>query len=300
MSNITKSIVILIGRFPDPIIWRFAKRYIAGAHLQQAMQVMTDLASNQQMATLDVLGEDTLVPEQADDALNQYFQLVEGISQTTIKANVSVKLTQMGLKQDFAQTKSRVNLLATALAERGLFLRFDIEDSTTTDATYELYAELCSNYSSLGVAIQAYLKRSESDLVHLLQLAPLNIRICKGIYREAETIAYKNRQKIRENYIKLLCQVLDGGGYPAIATHDDWVINRAIQEIHARRTDVNSYEFQMLYGVGDNLRRKLVADGHRVRVYIPFGQAWKAYALRRFEENPRLVYYILKNLFISK
>ncbi len=299
MSWITNSFVDLLGTFPDGFIWRFAKPYIAGASLSEALEARDRLEAAGYWATMDLLGEDTFAAGDAEAAVEAYLDLVTGIGalpQRTRPTNVSLKLTQMGLNLDFDQTLARVSRIQTACEAQGLFMRIDIEDSSTTDRTFDLYQRLRRKSDKVGLAIQSYLKRSLDDAADLAEPGGLNIRICKGIYKEAPAIAYQDRQQVRDNYIALMCAVLDRGGYPALATHDEWLIDAALFEIERRQLPPQDYEFQMLLGVGDKLRARLQSDGHPVRIYIPYGEAWKAYSLRRFKENPLLAYYIFKNL----
>lgn len=296
MSWITNSFVDLLGKFPDGFIWRFARQYIAGASLTDGLRSKQSLNEAGYLATMDLLGEDTFVTADADQAVNQYLALVAGIAESDQAANVSLKLTQMGLNLDYEETLARVSRIHAACQERKLFMRIDIEDSTTTDRTMALYTSLRRQSPDVGIAIQSYLRRSLDDIADLCEAGSLNIRICKGIYRESAAIAYHDRQQIRDNYLALMNAVLDRGGYPALATHDAWLVEAAIAEIAKRNLPTDRYEFQMLLGVGEKLRERLRQDGHRVRIYVPYGEAWKAYSLRRFKENPLLAYYIFKNL----
>ncbi len=298
MSIITDKLVAIIGKMPDALIWRFAQRYIAGSELIHGLEAMRQLHERNRLITMDILGEDTRCDDDAEHAVSEYLELIDGITSTNLSANISVKLTQLGLKLDYGRTLERVRKLAKYATENGFFFRMDMEDSTTTDQTFRLYWDLRIEYPRTGTVVQAYLKRSLDDVKTLLSGGHTDLRICKGIYVESPEIAYKDYQQIRENYLAILRIILDGNGYPAIATHDRWLIDQALNEINARKLDPHAYEFQMLYGIGDRIQQDLIRAGHRVRVYVPFGAAWKAYSMRRFRENPTLAWYVLKNLIV--
>ncbi|MBN1879138.1 proline dehydrogenase family protein [bacterium] len=296
MGFLSNMFVDLIDKFPDKMIWKFARRYIAGSDLASGLAVRAKLFDEGMDNTMDILGEDTINMDQAESSYRQYCDLITGMSHSGIPGNISLKLTQLGLKIDQTFTRQKVFELAHRASEKGFFFRFDMEDSTTTTQTLDLYRDLRQEISECGVVIQAYLKRSESDVRSLLEAKPANIRICKGIYRESTDIAWNDRQTIRESYLHLLNLVFDMGGYPAIATHDPYLIRKAMDEVSRRKLPPDRYEFQMLHGVGFGWRRSILQDGHRLRIYIPFGEAWRAYSFRRFRENPKLAIYVMKNL----
>ncbi|MBN1356139.1 proline dehydrogenase family protein [bacterium] len=296
MGALTNALVSILEKFPEAIIWRFARRYIAGSQISDGIQVLKQLDNRKILSTMDVLGEDTFKEADADEAVTQYLNLIEEISKTGISANISIKPTQMGLNLDKVKAGQRIEKLARAANDKGFLLRLDIEDSSTTDNTYEIYNRLRTGFPRTGAAIQAYLKRSCDDIRKLSESGPIDIRICKGIYKEPEQIAYKNKQQIRSNFMELIRMVWDRDGYPAIATHDKWVITESIREIKKRGLSSEKYEFQMLYGVGQSMWSSLREAGHTVRIYVPFGVAWRAYSFRRFRENPVMAYYVIKNI----
>jgi proline dehydrogenase len=300
MGLLTNTMVSIIGSFPEMVIWRIARRYIAGSQIQHGIEAMEMLAGRDILSTMDILGEDTARDSDADSSVEEYKMLIEAISKTDVKANISIKPTQMGLNLDPDNAADRMMSLARAASNAGLFLRLDIEDSTTTDQTFRIYDAIRQATEKSGAAIQAYLKRSCEDVDRLSAKGPVNMRICKGIYRESEEIAFHNRQKIRENFLELIRMVFDREGYPAIATHDKWVIREALTEIKRRNLQNDQYEFQMLYGVRERMWEELRDAGHRIRIYVPFGIAWRAYSLRRFQENPRLAYYVIKNFVMPR
>jgi len=177
------------------------------------------------------------------------------------------------------------------------FVRIDMEDSSTTSETLGLYGRLRNDgFENVGVVIQANMRRSEGDILRLIPVKA-NVRLCKGAYIEPDTIALKSKEEIRFNYLKLLKRLLEGKCYVGIATHDDFLINGAYQYIQEMNLPRSDYEFQMLYGVKSKLRDRIVADGHRLRVYVPFGQAWYAYSIRRFKENPQIAWYVFQAIF---
>jgi proline dehydrogenase len=297
MKFLTNLIVDLLAKMPEGFIWKFAKRYIAGPQMEDGLRVREELFRKGILATMDVVGEDTLSEEDAEAAALQYEKLIDGIAGTNIPGNVSLKLSQMGLKVNFESAKHRVERLAMRAAEKGFFFRIDMEDSSVTDQTLDVYRYLREKIPSIGTVLQSYLKRSVEDIKNLQAEGPTNIRICKGIYVESPSIAFKEKQLIRDNYMAMLRQLFDGGSYAAIATHDKWLIDEALKEIKKRKLPPDRYEFQMLHGVGEQYREDLLKSGHRIRIYIPFGVAWKAYSFRRFRENPSIAYYVIKNMF---
>lgn len=299
MSMLTDLMVDLISGMPESFIWRFARRYIAGPRLEDGMRVMKDLHDSGILNSMDILGEDTETEEDAQRAYQEYVELIAGMSKTLLPGNISLKLTQLGLKVDPEKTLSRVRDISERAGQAGFFFRIDMEDSTTTDATIDIFRKLRETNKKTGMVIQAYLKRSVDDVRSILEEEPANIRICKGIYREDAAIAYHDRQTIRDNFMDILRLILDMKSYPAIATHDPYLIRGALDEIRRRKLAPEEYEFQMLHGVGFKWRKMLLDAGHRLRVYIPYGAAWRAYSLRRFRENPTLAFYVVKNLVVK-
>ncbi|MBN1296171.1 proline dehydrogenase family protein [bacterium] len=298
MRYVTNRIVDLIEKMPDALIWRFARRYIAGVDYEAALQAMREIQADGMLATMDVLGEDTNSETSADAACRDYLDLIRAMNQANLPGNVSLKPTQLGLKLKADVAFERIRNVAIHANRSGYFFRLDMEDATTTDRTIEWYRRLRRELPQTGIVIQAYLKRSPEDVRNLMDEGSANIRICKGIYRESSDIAFSSRDLIRKRFLELLRMILDAKSYPAIATHDPFLIRGALEEIRRRKLAPEDYEFQMLHGVGFGWRKKLLADGHRLRIYVPFGAAWRAYSLRRFRENPTLALYVLKNLVV--
>jgi proline dehydrogenase len=296
MNAINQLILSAIQLLPKPLVKRFALRYIAGEELDDAIRVVRMINSKKMMATVDVLGENVSKREESLTAVRECEAVLHSINENYLDANLSIKLTQFGLKIDDELCYSNVKRLLQIASGYNNFVRIDMEDSSTTSATLKLYERLRSDgFEKMGVVIQANMRRSLEDVRRLIPLKA-NIRLCKGAYLEPEPIALQERGEIRLNFLKLLKVILEGKCYVGIATHDDFLIKGAYQYIQEMNLQKSDYEFQMLYGVRSKLRDKIVADGHRLRVYIPFGQSWYAYSMRRFKENPQIVRYVFRAL----
>ncbi|MBI4603209.1 MAG: proline dehydrogenase family protein, partial [Planctomycetes bacterium] len=226
----------------------------------------------------------------------EYLELVERLSQQGLPSQVSLKPTLLGLRVSEGVAAEHIEEVVVCAGRRRISVCIDMEDSSTTDATLNIFRRLREAHAHVGVAIQAYLRRSEADLVSLLPLRP-SVRVCKGIYREPLGLVIEGRQAVRESYLRLVKLLLDGGGFPALATHDPWLVDQSLRLLEARRQDPGSYELQMLLGVGEALRPKILATGAQLRIYCPYGPDWYAYSLRRLQENPHMVGYVLKAAF---
>jgi proline dehydrogenase len=290
-------ILSAIQLLPRPVVKRFALRYIAGEELNDAVHVVRAINSKKMMGTIDVLGENVSTRGESLSAVGECEEVLHSINGNHLDANLSIKLTQFGLKIDEEFCYSNVKRLLEIASGYNNFVRIDMENSLTTSETLKLYEELRSEgFENVGLVIQANMRRSEEDVQRRISLKA-NIRLCKGAYLEPEAIAFKGKEEIRLNYLKLLKKLLDGKCYVGIATHDDFLIDGAYQYIQEMNLQKSDYEFQMLYGVRSKLRDKIVADGHRLRVYVPFGQYWYAYSMRRFKENPQILNYVFRALF---
>jgi proline dehydrogenase len=279
MNLANQFILSAIQLLPKPLVKRFAMRYIAGEELDDAVRVVRAINSKQMMGTMDVLGENVSTREESLAAVRECEGALHSINKHHLGANLSIKLSQFGLKIDEEFCHSNVKRLLGIASGCNNFVRIDMEDSSTTSETLELYGRLRSEgFENLGVVIQANMRRSEEDVRKLVSMKS-NVRLCKGAYIEPETIAFK------------------GKCYVGIATHDDFLIGEAYQTIQEMNLQKSDYEFQMLYGVKSKLRDKIVADGHRLRVYVPFGQYWYAYSIRRFKENPQMAWNVLQAIF---
>ena len=300
MNLASQFILSVIQLLPKPLVKRFAMRYIAGEGLDDAVRVVKSINSKRMMATMDVLGENVSTREESLVATKGCEEVLHSINKHHLDANLSIKLTQFGLKIDGEFCHSNVKRLLDIASEYNNFIRIDMEDSSTTSETLELYKRLRSEgFENVGVVIQANMRRSEEDVRRLVSMKG-NIRLCKGAYIEPEAIALKGKEEIRLHYLKLLKMLVEGGCYVGIATHDDILIDEAYQTIQKMNLQKSGYEFQMLHGVRMKLRNKIVADGHRLRVYVPFGRYWYAYSIRRFKENPQMVRYVLRALFFPE
>ena len=280
---------------PKPILYRFAKRYVAGEGLADAVLACRQLSAEGAMATIDVLGEFIEKREEARQTVFDYLAVLDTIVREKLDANISIKPTAFGLKMDRAFCLDNVAEVARACAEKDIFLRIDMEDSGTTDDTFWLTREIRRIWPKTGVVIQAYLRRTLADTQHLIA-EKTNVRVCKGIYVESRDIAWKDREIIIRNFGLILDRMLSAGCYVGIATHDEAVVWEALRVIDRLRLPKEAYEFQMLYGVDPRLRRILLSSGHRLRVYVPFGKSWDAYSIRRLKENPAIVGHVMKAL----
>jgi proline dehydrogenase len=286
---------------PEPVVWRFSKRYIAGKNIQDAYQTVRTLNRAGCSATIDVLGEDSASEERVNAARDLYVEAVQGIEPASLDCNISVKLSDMGLRLDVDRCTQVMHEIVSCARDHGNFVRIDMEDSSVTSVTLEVYRQLRENFDNVGIVVQSCLRRSEADVAELLQGGPTNVRICKGIYIEPEAIAYRNPDDVRTSYQNLLCQLLDGGAERVgIATHDPILISHAKNTIRKMDIAKDRYEFQMLLGVAERLRDQLVEEGHPLRVYVPFGELWFKYSMRRFAENPHIARYIVRNLFVRR
>jgi len=279
---------------PKNIVGFFSRKYIAGESLEDGINVVKQLNSKGIYATMDVLGEAVKNKEESLDAKNKAMEVLDAIEKHKLMANLSIKPTQMGLLIDEEFAYQQILELVKRAHEINNFVRIDMEDSSTTDMTINLYKRIFQQYKNVGVVIQAYLKRSFDDVVVLNKLGT-NYRLCKGIYVEPASIALKDRQAIRENYLKILRQMFIDGNYVGIATHDKYLIDEAYRMIKEMNILNDKFEFQMLLGVREDLRDKINSDGYKIRVYVPFGKDWYAYSVRRLKENPSIAGHIVKS-----
>jgi len=292
---------VLIGAMPyvpEAVVWRFSKRYIAGKNIQDAYEAVRALNSAGCSATIDVLGEDSASKERVNAARDLYIEALQGIEPANLDCNISVKLSDMGLRLDVKHWAGVMHELVSRAAKHNNFVRIDMEDSSVTSVTLDIYRSLREQFENVGVVIQACLRRSEADVAELLRGGPTNIRICKGIYIEPPDIAFQDPDDVRISFQKILQQLLDGGvTRVGIATHDPIIIEHARDTIRSQNIDKDRYEFQMLLGVAEHLRQELVDEGHPLRVYVPFGELWFKYSIRRLAENPNIAGHIVRNLF---
>jgi proline dehydrogenase len=298
VSFFNNLIVSAVQLMPKSVVGFFSKRYIAGEDIEDAVKVTRELNRQGIYTTIDVLGEAVKNREEAIESKNKALEVLDTIVQFKLNANLSIKPTQMGLAidEDFAYTQ--VRSLVQKAKEINSFIRIDMEDSPYTDATFRLFRKLKQDYNNVGVVVQAYLIRTYDDVVVLNKIGT-NYRLCKGINIEPASIAYKDKEAIRKNYVKDLEIMLKNGNYVGIATHDEYLVNEAYRLIKELNIPKDKFEFQMLLGVREELRNKINNDGYKVRVYVPFGKYWYAYSTRRLKENPQVAGYVFKNFFSS-
>jgi len=292
VTIIDRAIVRALPAVPRQVVRRLSRRYIAGTTLTEACDVVRELNSQGKEATLDVLGEEVTLREEALGLRDAYRRALDTIEEEGLRSNVSVKLTALGLKLDRDLCRADLTAVVEEAARFGNFVRIDMEDSSTTSETLALYRDLREGgQDNLGVVLQAALKRTLSDVGALADLRP-NVRVCKGIYVEPAEIAYQDDEIIRLNFLDALEALFDTGSYVGIATHDDWLIGESLALVERRGLKTDDYEFQMLLGVRPELGDELVRDGHRLRIYVPFGRRWYEYSIRRLQENPKIAGYV--------
>ena len=287
-----RAIVRLLPAVPRPVVQKLSSRYIAGPELKDARETVRRLNAQGKLATVDVLGEEITKPEEAAAIVRAYRDVFADITECELDSNVSVKPTALGLKLDYDLCRANLESVVADAASRGNFVRVDMEDSSTTDDTLRLYRDLReSGYENLGIVLQAYLRRTVADIHDLADLRP-SARLCKGIYVEPPELAFRDADAVRANFVKALEELLDARCYVGIATHDEWLVAEGRLLVGERELAPPEYEFQMLLGVRQRLGDSLVRDGHRLRIYVPFGRHWYAYSLRRLQENPKIAGYI--------
>lgn len=297
MNVLNKFIVATLPAVPKPIIRQFANRYIAGEEVSDAVRVVKNLNNQRIMATLDVLGEDIHHREEAIASRDKIVEVLQAIADEQLDSNVSIKLTQLGLKLDRKFCLENMQMIVKTAKDFNNFIRIDMEDSSATDDTIWVYRELRKEYANIGIVLQAYMRRTETDAGSMIRDGLKNFRLCKGIYIEPEEIAFKDKREINQNFIRVLELMLRQKAYVGIATHDGELIEAAYKMIAEMKLQKSEYEFQMLLGVRPELREKILRDGHRLRVYVPFGKQWYQYSIRRFKENPQIAGYVLKSIF---
>lgn len=295
MKWFNNTVANILPYLPKDLVWIFSKKYIAGPTLEDAVRTTRQLMDEGCCATIDVLGEEVKGEEDSFKALELYKQVLKTINDEKLDANISVKLTHMGLKLDKEFCYNNVRTLVELAQSYNNFVRIDMEDHTCTDDTFEILYKLQKEYDNVGTVIQAYLRRTVDDLDHLTK-NKVNLRLCKGIYNEPRRIAYKDYWIINENYKYILEELLKNKNYVGIATHDERLVWHALKLIRDLKLDKSQYEFQMLLGVQEELRKIIVSQGHKLRVYVPFGKDWFAYSTRRLKENPAMVQHIMKSI----
>jgi len=295
-------IAAILPWFPKKFIWLFSKSYISGETIDDAMRVSKELKKNNIDITIDVLGEFITTLDEAEENKKEYLNLIDVTNKSGIEGNFSVKPTFFGMLIDKEICYKHIREIVAKASNFNNFIRIDMEDSPCTDMEIELFRRLQKEFpGNVGLVVQAYLKRTLDDIRGLSDLNsekhPLNFRLCKGIYIEPAEIAYKKYEEINQHFLEDLEYMFKNRIYVGIATHDKPLVEGAFNLIKKYNVPKSMYEFQMLYGVTPNLRESIVKDGHRMRVYVPFGTKWFGYSTRRLKENPKMASHIIKALF---
>ncbi len=303
MMWLNKIIAAVLPYMPKNFVWLFSNRYIAGRTLDDAIAVSKKLNKEGYMVTIDLLGEFITNLDEAGKNRDQYLEIIEVAQKNKIEGNYSVKPTMFGLLLDEEVCYENIRQIVAKAASFDNFVRIDMEDSQCTDMEINLFRKLKKEFpKNVGLVLQAYMRRTYNDINNLSDLHskenPLNFRLCKGIYVEPEKIAYKKHDEINSHYLEDLELMMQKGMYPAIATHDKFLVNEAYKLIEKYGYKKEQYEFQMLYGVTPALRKSIIEKGHRLRVYVPFGEDWFPYSTRRLKENPAMAGEIIKALFV--
>lgn len=296
MNPINTILVKTIPLFPKKLVRIFANKYIAGDSIEDAVNTTKILNSKNIMATIDVLGESIKDRDEARKSKDESLEVLDTIVKQNLNGNLSVKLTMLALAMDYDLCKSLFTEILDSAKSKNIFVRIDMEDSSVTDITIKMYKEMRAKYDNVGLVLQAYMRRTEKDVLDLTE-EKSNFRLCKGIYIEPETIAFKGKQEIRDNFLKVLRIMLERNAYVGIATHDDFLTKGAEDIVKEMKLEKDKFEFQVLLGVRERLRDELVAKGYRMRSYVPFGKRWYQYSIRRFQENPNVAGQVLKALF---
>lgn len=300
MSLFNSLVVATLPIIPKRIVKAVAQRYIAGDRLSDAVRVTQELMRKGACSTIDVLGEFVSTRERAVTETASQAAVVDAIRDNGLDSYLSVKLTSLGLDIDRDFAYANLRSLVERAKSYGLFVRMDMENTPYTDVTLDFYRQLRRDgFDNVGVVIQAYLHRSESDIRSLLDYAP-SVRICKGIYVEDASVAIKDPDGIRANYRKLLGLLLSSNARTHIATHDEQLIVDAERQVQNLRPSRENVEFQMLLGVREDRRDALIKSGHHVRIYVPFGDDWYGYSTRRLKENPQVAGYVAKAVLTGK
>jgi proline dehydrogenase len=299
MSAFNRLLVTTLPLVPKPIVRRVASRYVAGETLEDAVRVIRTLNQEGAMATVDVLGEEVSEREKAVAATEENLRVFAAIEREKLDANVSIKPTLLGLKIDEGFCRDNIGRIAEAAKAQGNFVRIDMEDQSTTDATLRIYRDLHARYGNVGCVLQAYMRRTLQDIDDL-PAEGASVRLCKGIYIEHRKVAWKGYETVRANFVNALEKLILRGVYVGIATHDEYLSCAATGLLDKHKVPRDRYEFQMLLGVDDELRRILLAAGHRLRVYVPYGRDWYPYSMRRLRENPEVARHVLKAFLAGK
>jgi proline dehydrogenase len=295
MNIINKAVVSILPIFPKKLIRIFANKYIAGDNINEAVQKVKELNSKGIMATMDVLGESIKNKEEAIKSKDESIEVLDTIVKHNLNSNLSVKLTMIGLNLDFDFCLNLTTEIVEYAKSKNIFVRIDMEDSSVTESTIKIFETLRKKYDNVGIVLQSYMRRGEKDIKRLSEIGA-NFRICKGIYIEPEEIAFKKKQEVRDNFLRMLKLAFEKKSYVGIATHDKYLTDNAKKMISELGLGNDKYEFQMLLGVTEKLRDQILREGYRMRIYVPFGERWYQYSMRRFKENPNVVGAVIKSM----
>ncbi len=298
MGILDRAIAESVAVIPRPVVKRISSRYIAGEQVGEMVQTIRNLNRENCVATVDVLGESTEDGADAAEKVRQYEEVLSALDEHDLDAGISVKLTAIGLTLDRGLCRANLEEIIGFAARRNRFVRVDMEDSPYTSETLDLVLDVREDHENVGAVIQAYMRRSLDDVQRLGQ-AGVSVRLCKGIYDEPRKVAFKDFDTVRENYVLLLEELFRGKGHVAIATHDGYLVWHAQRLIHQMDIPKSRYEFQTLLGVDEELQKILVGEGHRMRVYVPFGEDWYEYSTRRLKENPKIARYVAQDVIRS-
>jgi proline dehydrogenase len=283
----------------SPLSRKLTSRFVAGRTLAEGIRVLERLSKERMLGTLDFLGENVTSLDEAARSRDSYLAALNEIERADLPATVSIKLSQFGL--DFSETGcfNNVLMLIKRASEMNSRIEIDMESSEYTDRTLSVVTRLHERFpENVRAVIQAYLFRSEAD-IRTLSRQRIPVRLCKGAYREPPTVAFPRKSDVDRNYVNLMTLLLDEGTYPAIASHDENIIREALRHVREQKISPNRFEFQMLYGIRRDLQRRLVAQGFRLRLYVPYGDAWYPYFMRRLAERPANVLFLAKNVIRS-
>ena len=296
MSLFDRLVAASLPIVPKPVVRWTAAPYISGERLDDCVRVVREMNGEGCMGAISILGEFVARREEAEAAVAEYEEVLATVARERLDSNVHIKLTHFGLKLDPAFALQNARRLVARAKELGNFIRIDMEDSSCTDQTLDVYQQLRGEFDNVGTVVQARMRRTAAD-VHALAKSRANLRLCKGIYLEPRAIAYEDRTIIQRNFVSLLEELLAAGCYVGIATHDELLVYEAMRIVDRLGLDTSRYEFQMLLGVDPALRKIIRSAGHRLRVAVPFGSQWYAYSIRRLRENPAMAGHVLRALF---
>jgi proline dehydrogenase len=276
---------------------KLTTRFVAGETVDEAVEMIRQINADGATASFDHLNESVSAESEAEREVREYLRILEKIDETGIRSNVSIKLTQFGLDLDPELAYRNARRVVADAASRGNFVRVDMEGSSVTQVTLDIFKRLREEFglNDVGIVLQSYLRRTYADAEQLLKL-PARIRICKGAYNEPPEVAFPHKHDVDKNYVKVMQLLLDSGVYHGIATHDPKMIDATIAFVQQQGIGKEAFEFQMLYGVRRDLQRQLARDGYNVRVYVPYGKHWYPYFMRRLAERPANIWFVMKNV----